>query len=138
MAPEIVRLEPHRSEEELDALRRAGRPLYGTAVDIWSLGCVAVEVLFGVPLFSARSGAHGPDCELDAELEAKIADEAPVRLLERTRARRRLSPAAVEFVEVRRTEDPPPPGPILSAETPVCWGCCKGAQQLSISSVSSA
>lgn len=98
MAPEIVRLPLSRPESELAELRRAGQHLYGTPVDVWSLGCVAFEVLFGSPLFRCRLGAHASAADAEAELSARIASDEPLRFPEHTRARRRPSPAALDFL----------------------------------------
>lgn len=67
-------------------------------MDIWSLGCVAYEVVFGSSLFCARAGAHAPGSEVDEELEAQITSDEPVQLPEVTRARRQPSQGAVECV----------------------------------------
>lgn len=53
MAPEVVRLQ--QTPQENAAARAAGVALYDSKVDVWALGVLSFEVLYGTVMFSGNS-----------------------------------------------------------------------------------
>lgn len=106
MAPEVVRLKS-RTAEELARLRRAQQPLYGTAVDLWAVGCVCYELLYGVALFRGES---------PSVVERKILFQ-PTQFFPRVSAAMTpVSSSAINFLSVRARA-------CVTCAEPRAWAC---------------
>lgn len=90
--PEIVRL-ARRTLEEKEWLRSNKVALYGSAIDVWSLGVVAFELLYGATPFC--------DGEKEEDVERLIGRDEPLVLPTFTRSLQRVSPNAMAFFAVR-------------------------------------
>lgn len=98
-APELVRL-GQLDPETRQAQRRAGKPLYGRAVDVWALGVLVHELLYGHSLF-------GDDGASDEAVErAVLALGADPELPAVTRAGGAVSAEAAAFVRACLAPDP--------------------------------
>lgn len=86
---EIVEL-PRRPAETLELLRSQRRSLYGLEVDIWSIGCVAYEVLFGEALF------HGSNDAIEHDILTRT-----LRVPRRAPTSEVVSAAAAQFIQAR-------------------------------------
>ena len=71
MAPEIVKL-PNRSFAELEAMRRARHAQYSNTVDVWALGVLTYECLFGRTPFAGSDTAHPDPAETVKRIENNI------------------------------------------------------------------
>lgn len=91
MAPELIRL-PRFSSEAKAKLRELRQAQYTSAVDIWAIGCVAFEMLYGYSLFA---------CEVTEEMERLHAGDNPIELPLTSRARVDISELALDFMAVR-------------------------------------
>lgn len=91
MAPEII-LMPRNTPEAKARLRDKRLAQYDEKVDIWALGCVAFELLYGYNLFHA---------DHTADIEKRIAVDEPLRLPTVSRAKQNITGPAMEFILVR-------------------------------------
>lgn len=88
MAPEIIWL-PRRSYQEAQALREKGRSLYTSSVDIWAIGILAYELLYGRTPFN---------CSKNELVIEKAVRSAPIVFpLQPT-----ISVGAANFIKARR------------------------------------
>lgn len=112
MSPEIVRLsriDPEIREEQ----RRAGKALYGKGVDIWAMGVLVFELLYGVSLFGTE-GRKDDDVE-ESILSERREDDIPLV----NRAGGAVSQEAVRFMRaclVRDDDERPTAEEMLQAE----------------------